>query len=156
MSAVHLPGPSSSDRVLEIGFGHGRTIQRLASVVNKGRVCGIDPSESMLNMAVRRNRRAIVEGRVKLRHGDCASIPFNDVSFDRALAVHTLYFSNDPVACLKEIRRILKRSARLVLCFLRGDSLQRNRFPEAIYRWRDVGDLRNSIRSRNSRQRPTS
>ena len=61
--AVRLLGPSPFDRVLEVGFGHGRTIERLASVVNNGRVCGIDVSESMLNMAVRRNRRAIAEGR---------------------------------------------------------------------------------------------
>ena len=58
--AVRLLGPSPFDRVLEVGFGHGRTIERLASVVNNGRVCGIDASELMLNMAVRRNFRDIV------------------------------------------------------------------------------------------------
>ena len=75
--AVRLLGPSPFDRVLEVGFGHGRTIERLASVVHSGRVCGIDVSESMLSMAVRRNRRAIAEGRADLRKGDYASIPFD-------------------------------------------------------------------------------
>ena len=56
--ALRLLGPSLFDRVLEVGFGHGRTIERLAGVVNNGRVCGIDVSQSMLNMAGRRNRRA--------------------------------------------------------------------------------------------------
>jgi ubiquinone/menaquinone biosynthesis C-methylase UbiE len=76
--AVHLLGPSPSDRVLEVGFGHGRTVARLANIVDKGRVCGIDASESMLNMATRRNRQPIAEGRVELRKADCASIPFDD------------------------------------------------------------------------------
>ena len=58
---------SPSDRVLEIGFGHGRTIERLAGVVTDGRVCGIDVSDEMLNLAVRRNRLAITEGRIELR-----------------------------------------------------------------------------------------
>jgi ubiquinone/menaquinone biosynthesis C-methylase UbiE len=96
----------------------------------------------MLNMAVRRNRRTIAEGRVELRHGDCASIPFNDASFDGALAVHTLYFWSDPVACLSEIRRILKPNARLVLGFLRGDSVHRNRFPNEVYTFHDEQSVR--------------
>ena len=110
--ALRLLRPSPSDLVLEVGFGHGRTIERLASVVNTGRVCGIDVSESMLNMAVRRNRRAIAEGRVELRKGDCASIPFDAASFDGALSFHTLYFWSDPAGCLREIRRVLRPGAR--------------------------------------------
>ena len=135
--AIRLLRLAPSDRVLEIGFGHGGTIERLAEVANEGRVCGVDISESMLNMAIRRNRRAIAEGRVELRHGDCASIPFDDASFDGALAVHALYFWSDPVACLRELRRVLKPSGRLVLGFLRGDSPQRNRFPNEVYTFYD-------------------
>jgi ubiquinone/menaquinone biosynthesis C-methylase UbiE len=117
--AVRLLRPSSFDRVLEIGSGHGRTIERVASVVHSGCVCGVDVSESMLNMAVRRNRRAIAEGRVELRKGECASIPFDAAIFDGVLSVHTLYFWSDPAACLREIRRVLRPGARLVLGFLR-------------------------------------
>lgn len=129
--------PHPFDRVLEVGFGHGRTIERLASIVNNGSVCGIDVSELMLSLAVRRNRRAIAEGRVDLRKGDCASIPFDAASFDGALAVHTLYFWSDPGACLREIRRVLRPGAELVLGFLRGDSAQRNSFPTEVYTFHD-------------------
>jgi len=135
--AVHLLGPSPSDRVLEVGFGHGRTVARLANIVDKGCVCGIDVSESMVTMAVRRNRRAVATGRVQLRKGDCVSIPFGNANFNGALAVHTLYFWSDPIACLSEIRRILKPRARLVLGFLRGDSVRRNHFPNEIYTFYD-------------------
>jgi len=131
--ALRLLHPSPFDRVLEVGFGHGRTIERLASVVDYGRVCGIDVSESMLNMAVRRNRHAIAEGRVDLRKGDCASIPFGAASFDAALSVHTLYFWGDPTACLREIRCVLRPGGRVVLGFLRGDSPLRKRFPSEVY-----------------------
>jgi ubiquinone/menaquinone biosynthesis C-methylase UbiE len=133
--AVRLLDPSPFDRVLEVGFGHGRTIERLAGVVSNGRVCGIDVSESILNMSVRRNRRAVAEGRVELRQGDCASIPFHAASFDGALCVHTLYFWSDPAACLREIRRVLRPGARLVLGFLRDDSAPRNSFPMEVYRF---------------------
>ncbi len=131
--ALRLLRPSPFDHVLEIGFGHGRTIERLASVVENGRVCGIDVSESMLAMAVRRNRRAIAEGRVELRTADCASIPFDAASFNAALSVHTLYFWSDPIACLTEIRRVLRPGGRLVLGFLGSDSARRNSFPTQVY-----------------------
>ena len=117
--AVQLLRPSPSDRVLEVGFGEGRAVARLADLVDKGCVCGIDVSGSMLNKAVRRNRGAVSAGRVLLRKGDCASIPFANANFDGALAVHTLQFWRDPVACLSEIRRTLRPRARLVLGFLR-------------------------------------
>jgi ubiquinone/menaquinone biosynthesis C-methylase UbiE len=91
----------------------------------------------MTDMAVRRNRRAVAEGRVELRMSDAASIPFQDRSFDKALAVHTLYFWSDPVQCLREIRRVLKPRGRLVLGSLRGDSVSRNRFPNDIYTFYD-------------------
>jgi ubiquinone/menaquinone biosynthesis C-methylase UbiE len=123
--------------VLEVGFGHGRTIERLASVVLNGCVCGVDASELMLKMAVRRNRCAIAEGRVELRKGDCASIPFDAASFDGVLSVHTLYFWSDPGACLREVRRVLGPGARLVLGFLRGDSLRRNSLPTEVYTFHD-------------------
>ncbi len=135
--AVRLLDPSPFDRVLEVGFGHGRTIERLAGVVKNGRVCGIDASELMLNMAVRRNRRAIAEGRVELRKGDCAPIPFDIACFDEALSVHTLYFWSDPAACLKEIHRVLRPGGQLVLGLLRGDSPQRTRFPNEVYTFYD-------------------
>ena len=83
--AVHLLRPSPSDRVLEVGFGLGRAVARLANIVEKGCACGIDVSESMLNMAVRPNRRAVAAGRVLLRKGDCASIPFANANFDGRL-----------------------------------------------------------------------
>ena len=89
--AVSLLQPSPSDWVLEIGFGHGRTIERLARVAVDGRACGLDVSEAMLAVAARRNRRAIAEGRVELRMGDCASLPFDNSRFDRAIRSHPLF-----------------------------------------------------------------
>ena len=140
--AVSLLQPSPSDWVLEIGFGHGRTIERLARVAVDGRVCGLDVSEAMLAMAARRNRRAIAEGRVELRMGDCASLPFDNSRFDRALSVHTLYFWSDPASCLREIRRVLRPGARFVLGFLRAGSPRRMQFPPEVYAFYGEPDVK--------------
>ena len=43
------------DCVLEIGFGHGATLRKAASVVTAGFIAGIDHSEIMLRTAKRGN-----------------------------------------------------------------------------------------------------
>lgn len=109
------------DAVLEIGFGHGATIARLAQQLPQGFVAGVDPSPRMLRAATRRNRRAIASGRVALRRGSAASIPFEGTRFDRVLSAHTLYFWPDVDAGLREIHRVLRPGGRLVLVFLAAD-----------------------------------
>jgi len=54
--ALKVLGLEPGDRVLEVGFGHGRTIERAAALVPGGFVAGIDTSEEMLQMATRRCR----------------------------------------------------------------------------------------------------
>ena len=105
--ALTLLDLQPSDRVLEVGFGHGRTIERAATVLATGFIAGIDLSEEMVRMAERRCRRLIRDGKVTLSVGDSDHLPFPDQHFDKALSVHTVYFWADPVAHLREIRRVL-------------------------------------------------
>jgi ubiquinone/menaquinone biosynthesis C-methylase UbiE len=126
-----------SDRVLEVGFGHGRTVARLASSVTLGHVAGIDVSETMTRLAMRRNRRAMTVGRVDLRTGSCASLPFADGQFDKALSVHTLYFFTDPQACFREVSRVLRPGGRFVLGFMGRNARHSSRFPAEVYTFYD-------------------
>jgi ubiquinone/menaquinone biosynthesis C-methylase UbiE len=135
--AVELLQLDPTDHVLEIGFGHGKTAQRIAAAVPDGRVAGIDVSASMTRVARRRNRRAVTEGRVEFRTGDVASLPFDGAQFDKALSVHTLYFWPDPAACLREIRRVLRPGGLLVLGYTREDSPHAASFPADVYTFYD-------------------
>jgi len=67
-SALELLEAQPADHVLEVGFGHGATIARVAAAVSGGLVAGVDPSAEMCRMAARRNRRAVARGKVELRH----------------------------------------------------------------------------------------
>jgi ubiquinone/menaquinone biosynthesis C-methylase UbiE len=80
------------DHVLEIGFGHGRTLARVATLVPAGFVAGVDVSEEMVRMASSRNRQFIAEGRVEVQRADSTQLPYPEGRFDRVYAVHTLYF----------------------------------------------------------------
>ena len=95
-------------RVLEVGFGPGVAVQYAAERATRGHVSGIDCSEVMLQIARRRNASGLANGTVDLTNADVESLPYPDDSFDRAFAIHCIYFWRQPVACLREMRRVLR------------------------------------------------
>jgi ubiquinone/menaquinone biosynthesis C-methylase UbiE len=107
------------DQVLEVGFEPGVGIQLLAAKVLSGRVAGIDPSEEMLKQAAARNVVGVENGRIDLRRGSAESLPFEDDTFDKALAINSMQVWADARAGLREIRRVLKSGGRVVLGFTR-------------------------------------
>lgn len=104
-----------TDHVLEIGFGPGHGIQQVARIAVHGRVAGVDFSQTMLQQATRRNAAAIASGKVELRLGDAAALPYPDNTFNKVFATNVVYFWKDPLATLQEIRRVMKPGGRLAL-----------------------------------------
>jgi len=117
MRACELLEIAADDTILEIGFGPGVTIERLAGLVPAGHVSGIDQSLEMVLQARVRNRVAIAAGRVDLQHASVECLPYRDGSFDGALSIDSAPAWDDPVAGLVEIRRVLRAGATLVLGF---------------------------------------
>jgi SAM-dependent methyltransferase len=113
---VDLLGIETGMRVLEVGCGPGAG---LAEALARGAafVCGVDPSEVMLNQARARNAPALAEGRLAIRLASADSLPFDDASFDVAFAVNSAQVWPDPVAGLKEVRRCLRPGGRVALAF---------------------------------------
>lgn len=107
----------SRDSVLEVGFGPGAVIQRLSVLASAGYVAGVDPSREMIEQARARNAAAIQNGRVELRQDSVESLPFDDDSFDKALAINSVQVWPDAVAGLCEIRRVVRPGGRIALGF---------------------------------------
>lgn len=87
---IDLLGIQPHDRVLKVGFGPGVGIELLARSVSGGYIAGVDPSEEMVEQATARNVKAIESGRVDLRYGSVESLPFEDNTFNKALAVNSM------------------------------------------------------------------
>lgn len=132
-AALELLELQPSDHVLEVGFGHGRTLARVAAQVPQGFVAGVDACARMVKMAGRYNRQLIAQGRVELRAGDSESLPYPDGRFDKVYTVHTLYFWPNPVSHLREIARVMKPGARFVLAFRAKDDDVLARYPASVY-----------------------
>jgi ubiquinone/menaquinone biosynthesis C-methylase UbiE len=112
---VELMNVHPRARVLEIGFGPGVAIGLLAERATQGLVAGVEPSDVMLRQASLRNRTPIASGRVELRLGTVDALPYSDGSFDRACAIHSLYFWPAVERGLREVARVLVPGGLLAL-----------------------------------------
>lgn len=140
--ALELLQLQPEDAVLEIGCGHGETLAKCANAVSRGFLCGIDFSPVMHRHATRRHRRLVAEKRIEFHIGSSDRLPFDDESFDKAFAVHTIYFWKTPLDHLAEARRVLKPGGRFVLGFRPAeDAGFRATYPSEIYHIRPEADV---------------
>jgi len=114
-TAVELLEIRPQHRLLEIGFGGGAGLARLAERVQSGVVTGVDFSAEMVRRAKRRFHKEIAAGRMKVQEGDVSQLSFPNESFDRVLAVNTIYFWPDTMRGLREIHRVLKTDGRVAV-----------------------------------------
>jgi ubiquinone/menaquinone biosynthesis C-methylase UbiE len=73
--------PHTADRALEIGFGSGADIRRVAARIPEGFVMGIDHLEAMVRLATAKSAREIVTLRqASASKLTIAGVPFLDLS----------------------------------------------------------------------------
>src|SRR6185437_11796952 len=96
--------PLARGRVLEVGVGSGLNLPLYAKDVSE--VVGIDPSEPLLDLARRRAVEASVP--IDLRQGSATDLPLVSESIDTLVMTWTLCSIPEPLAALREMRRVLK------------------------------------------------
>jgi ubiquinone/menaquinone biosynthesis C-methylase UbiE len=129
------------EHVLELGYGHGRTLVDAAARAQGSRFSGIDVAPTAAKAAARRCRDLIAAGRLDLRAGDGASLPWQANSFDAAFSVHTIYFWPEPAQQLHELRRVLGAGGRLVLGFRERSDEAMAQFPAPTYRFYSTDEV---------------
>lgn len=140
--AIEALAVKNEDRVLDVGCGPGRSIGALAALAPAGEIVGADPSELMAEIAVKRNRALVKNGRARIVIASTAHLPFEDGVFDKALCVHVLYFWNDLEAAFREIARVMKPSGRLALLFRTNADIKAvSAFPAEVYRFPSLTDV---------------
>jgi phosphatidylethanolamine/phosphatidyl-N-methylethanolamine N-methyltransferase len=111
IQAIQRMGVKTGDRVLEVGVGTG---------INAGLypagcvVTGIDLSEPMLEKARERVLRKGLSN-IRLLAMDAADLKFPDSSFDIVYAPYVISVVPDPVAVVREMRRVCRPGGRLVI-----------------------------------------
>jgi len=120
--------PLAHGRVLEIGIGTGLNLEHYDKA-GVDQIVGLDPGLEMHRLARKRVEKAGLT--VELVGLSAEKIPFDDASFDSIVVTYSLCTIPDPVAALREMRRVLKPGGRLIFC-------EHGLAPEAsVRRWQD-------------------
>jgi ubiquinone/menaquinone biosynthesis C-methylase UbiE len=113
--------PEPGDRLLELGVGTGYYSLELAEWIRPGGTLELfDLQQEFLDHAMRAAAGRGLDNLVPTQ-GDATDLPYEDGSVDAVILTAVLGEIPDPAAALREIRRVLKPSGRLVVGELFGD-----------------------------------
>src|SRR5204863_705234 len=99
---VDAAGVTPGQRALDVGCGTGALTSPLVQRLGPSAVAAVDPSEAFV--AAMRERF----GDVDVRGCTAEDLPYDNDTFDTALAQLVVHFMSDPVAGLREMRRVTK------------------------------------------------
>jgi SAM-dependent methyltransferase len=94
-------------RALDVGSGPGALTAPLVDLLGVDAVVAVDPSSSFVEAV-----RARLPG-LDARVASAEQLPFDEGTFDRVLAQLVVHFMTDPVAGLREMRRVAAPGGRV-------------------------------------------
>ncbi len=103
---------TGEDVLLEVGCGGGALLRE--ALRSGCRAAAVDHSADMVRLAQEANREAVIARRLEVRQASAERLPFADSIFTCAAMTGVLGFLPEPVAALREIRRVLRPGGRLV------------------------------------------
>jgi ubiquinone/menaquinone biosynthesis C-methylase UbiE len=92
------------DRVLDLGTGSGYALRALRETHDTGRSLGLDGSPEMVHNA----RGYTDDPTIGFLQGDFHHLPLAPDSIDHVWSMEAFYYSQDPIAVLEELRRVLR------------------------------------------------
>lgn len=107
----------TGDTLLEIGYGPGITLRKVADNLTSGFIAGIDHSEIMFKQASGRNRNHIENAKAKLECGTIWDLKYPEKYFDIIYGSNVHFFWKNPVDEFKKLVSLLKPNGRLVMVF---------------------------------------
>ena len=112
---LRMLAPRRGERILEIGPGVGVHALPVAAALRPDGVLDVlDAQQEMLDDLMRRAARRGL-GNIVPRRGDAQRLPYPDATFDGAYLMSVLGEIPDAPLALRELRRVLKPGARLVV-----------------------------------------
>jgi ubiquinone/menaquinone biosynthesis C-methylase UbiE len=102
---IDFAGLAKGEKVLDVGCGTGSLTFTLAKSAGLSEISAIDYSPVFVAAANRLN----TDPRIKIQQADACDLPFEDGSFDRALALLVLHFVPEASKALAEMRRVVRR-----------------------------------------------
>ena len=107
---VRLLDPRPGTTALDVGCGPGALTSRLVRVLGEEAVSAVDPQQSFVDAVHDQwpGVHAAVSG--------AESLPFEDGTFDTTAAELVVHFMSDPVAGIREMRRVTRPGGVVAAC----------------------------------------
>ncbi|MGH3006579.1 MAG: class I SAM-dependent methyltransferase [Gaiellaceae bacterium] len=105
--AVETMDPAPSDRLLEIGCGHGVAVSLICQGLSSGTIVAIDRSKAMIDRAVRRNRDHVDEGTAAFKAAALKDADFGNERFDKVFAINVRLFRAEAAREADVLQRLL-------------------------------------------------
>ena len=114
---IFSPALDKEDRIIDIGCGAGGLFRKLARIVTKGEVVGLDISQGYikkLNQSKDRDKSGNYKNLVFVL-GSAEDIPYPDNYFDHAVCSESFGFWSEPERGLAKIKRVMKLGGKLYI-----------------------------------------
>jgi len=125
-----LAGRLAAGRLLDIGAGTGRLLDRLGQGLPGMALFGLDRSAGMLSAAHQ------ARAQLSLVRGTAEALPFADESFDVVTTTLSFHHWSDQPKALGEVRRVLRPGGTFALADVSSDDLPRWGLVQAVARSR--------------------
>ena len=101
---IDFAGLANGEKILDVGCGTGSLTFALTKFSDLAEISAIDYSPVFVEAANRRN----TDPRVRIQQADACALPFEDCTFDRALALLVLHFVPEAGKAVAEMRRVVR------------------------------------------------
>lgn len=118
------------DRVLEVGFGGGYLLGRMAAVISEGFMAGVDISPAMITFCQKRYRSLIRDGKLEIQWARVESLPYPAGYFTKVCTVNSIFYWQNAPRAISELGRVLADGGLLVTCFTCKQSLEHKGFTD--------------------------
>lgn len=109
-------------RILDIGTGPGRLLEKLHRASPGLQLTGLDISPAMVIKARENMKKAGLSDFIQISAGDAANLPFADDSFDAVISTGAVHHWKDPASGLNEVYRVLKPGGYALIYDLVSDT----------------------------------
>jgi len=136
-----------NERILEIGYGHGLGIDRIASMYDCF-VSGIDFSELMFKEAQKRNKRHITDNKVVLHYGDFLNYDLGINNYDKAFCINVIYFWDKLEKPFSKINSELRSGGCFYIYMVNCDNLNKMDFnKDKVFKKYTIGQVVEELKS---------
>lgn len=112
----------SNGSLLDIGTGPAWLLMKLYQQAPQMRLTGIDSSPEMLAVGRKNISAAGLTGKIELKEGNAAEIPYPDESFDSVISTASIHHWKKPEESFKEIYRVLKKGCYALMYDIVSDT----------------------------------